>query len=94
MRIGVMTCKGCNHTEYDAGLTYKKIKDYFSSDTFISDNDSHEADIWLLVCECSNPCIDHSQLKSPLGKLFIMANKDADKAIYMIEKLKTNFNFN
>lgn len=94
MRIGVKFCEGCTHNEYEADHTYEKVKEYFDKDTFISDAESYEADIWLLVCECSNPCMDHSYLKSALGKLFIMADKDADKAIYMIEKLKNNYNLN
>ena len=92
MKIGVMKCKGCSHIEYDSDVAFEKIKDYFNKDVFISQEDSENADIWLLVSGCSNPCMDHSALKSPLGKLFIMAEKDADKAIYMIEKLKKNFN--
>ncbi len=91
MKIGVMICNECTHIEYDTDIVYKKIKSHFDKDTFLSDKDSVDADIWLLICGCSNPCIDHSPLRSILGKLFIMAEKDADKAIYMIEKLKTNF---
>jgi hypothetical protein len=92
MKIGVMKCTGCRHVEYDSDVAFEKIKDYFNKDTFISEKDSEKADIWLLISGCSNPCMDHSALKSPLGKLYIMDEKDADKAIYMIEKLKKNFN--
>ena len=92
MRIGVMKCTGCRHVEYDSDIAFEKIKDYFNKDIFISEQDSLNADIWLLISGCSNPCMDHSELKSQLGKLFIMDEKDADKAIYMIEKLKKNFN--
>ncbi|WP_320047867.1 hypothetical protein [uncultured Ilyobacter sp.] len=92
MKIGVMKCKGCRHIEYDSDVAFEKIKDYFNKESFISEEDSENADIWLLISGCSNPCMDHSALKSPLGKLFIMDEKDADKAIYMIEKLKKNFN--
>ncbi|WP_319371703.1 hypothetical protein [uncultured Ilyobacter sp.] len=92
MRIGVMNCKGCRYSEYDSDIAFEKIKNYFNKDIFISEEDSDIADIWLLISKCSNPCMDHSALKSSLGKLFIMDEKDADKAIYMIEKLRKNFN--
>lgn len=88
MRIGSIFCSDCRNVHYDAEKAFLSIKDHFKEDTFITSKDSQIADLWLLVCGCTNPCIDHDHLIGRFGKLFVMSESDVPKTIHMIELLK------
>ena len=96
MIIGSEFCTECkdiyssNRGAFLSREAFLSIKNYFKNDTFITSEDSLIADLWLLVCGCANPCIEHDHLIGKFGKLFVMSENDVSKIIHMIELLKEN----
>jgi len=90
MRIGSIFCNECKNIHTDVDKAFLAIRGHFKEDIFITAEDSSEADLWLLICGCTNPCIEHEHLIGKFGKLFVMSENDIPKAIHMIELLKEN----
>ena len=88
MRIGSIFCNKCKNIHTDVDKAFLAIKGHFDEDIFITSEESFEADLWLLICGCTNPCIEHEHLIGKFGKLFVMSESDIPKAIHMIELLK------
>jgi len=88
MRIGSIFCNECKNIHTDVNKAFSAIRYHFKEDTFITDEESCEADLWLLICGCTNPCIEHGHLNGKFGKLFVMSESDIPKAIHMIELIK------
>lgn len=90
VKIGVVFCDNCKNNHCEALNAYDAIKEHFDHDIFLEDFESTSADLWLLICGCTNPCLEHEHLDSPFGKLFVMGKHDIPKAIHMIEIIKEN----
>lgn len=88
MRIGSIFCTECKNIHTDVNKAFSAIRGHFKEDIFITAEESCEADLWLLICGCTNPCIEHGHLTGKFGKLFVMSESDIPKAIHMIELLK------
>ncbi len=88
MTIGSIFCNECRNIHTDVNKAFSAIRGHFKEDTFITSEESCEADLWLLICGCTNPCIEHGHLRGKFGKLFVMSDGDIPKAIHMIELLK------
>jgi|GEM_PF-2586006 len=88
MKIGSIFCTDCQNIHEDTDKIFESIKTYFREDIFVTSEEAEVADLWLLICGCANPCIEHDHLIGKFGKLFVMSESDIPKTIHMIELLK------